>query len=101
MGSRRTRAAMPPGEAAGSRFHASKRWQDPAGCEAIAPITDQVGKQREIRVMLEELGAKRVQVGISSFLDPGYVDFGIVHAEVVAVDENGRPRQRSQAGGSF
>src|SRR5579883_2602612 len=38
MGSRRTRAAMPPGEAAGSRFHASKRWQDPAGCEAIAPI---------------------------------------------------------------
>ncbi len=63
--------------------------------------TDQVGKQREIRVMLEELGAKRVQVGISSFLDPGYVDFGIVHAEVVAVDENGRPRQRSQAGGSF
>ena len=65
--------------------------------EARGP-SDQLRKERQVRVRHEKLGAKGVQKGVGNALDGGHVDGAVVHAEVIAVDQYGQGGDGAETG---
>ena len=65
--------------------------------EARGP-SHQFRKERQVRVRHEELGAKGIQMGVGHALDGRDVDGTIVHAEVIAVHQDGQGCDGAQAG---
>jgi hypothetical protein len=51
-------------------------------------VADHIGKQRQVSVRHEELGAERVQARVGHALDCRDIDGAIVGAEVIAVDQH-------------